>query len=440
MDLILNSATNESLTLNDIKEKLNILEERYLNSLNDNIDGDKNLLEEIKAYRKLKLKVINKSISTRKAMKEQSIVKNKKSSYNQKIIIDFARFDSKAGFWIVSYHENGKSFTEKFSYHQKNVDSKNRIFSSLKEKYGTKHLKKISIGLHSALNLFDEKHNTNEAIKYLKEKSNYIIGYDLKDIFKTNIYDLKEKFKLLIEAQRQKKYRKATVETPKFSYVTGTVILGGFLLAVTGAHSLLSKETKVVTKSNVSTEIMNDNDSEKNIKEDKQSKTETIYVEHNNYEKRKTEKLHSKEYFLHDKLNLKELKLTDRAVNEVSSTNVKSLACDYYKISLVSVVLNNEIKELEEADFLENKSISNVISDYKEKYGKDIDIYVNLDGYKDSDKKMYSTIGWTNIEQLKNKENLTAKGQIEQLKQVRSMFVDNNKNHEVKEKVLQKTL
>lgn len=105
---------------------------------------------------------------------------------------------------------------------------------------------------------------------------------------------------------------------------------------------------------------------------------------------------------------------------------------------MISVVSDNEIKELEEADFLENKPISNIVADYKEKYGNNINIFVNLDGYKNSNEKVYSTIGWTNIEQLKSDNSLTTRRKIEYLKQIRNIVVSNDRTS--KNKILQKTL
>lgn len=434
MDLILSSTSLEDLTLEDIKEKLNILEKRYLDSLDKNLEGDITLLNEINKYRELKFKKLNNSFSNKHTSNTKSISNNEEVKYKKDVVIDSIKLDSMTGFWIISYHENGRTLTEKFPYHQNHVDLKNRVFSHLKEKYGTKHLNQISIGLHSTLKEFDKKHETSEATKYLREKTNYIVTYNLKDIFKTNIYDFKEKTRLLIEAYRQKKYKGAIIEKPKFSYITGTIVVGSFLLALTGIHSLRNTSKDINVTTSTKTETTNDSfyPTEEEISNQVTIKNPDDKI------KKSEQKSEVQEYLIHDKLDLDRLKLTDRVVNETISTDIKSLTCDYYKISLISVVSDNEIKELEEADFLENKPISNIVADYKEKYGNNINIFVNLDGYKDSNEKVYSTIGWTNIEQLESDNGLTTRRKIEYLKQIRNIVVSDDRTS--KNKILQKTL
>ena len=119
-----------------------------------------------------------------------------------------------------------------------------------------------------------------------------------------------------------------------------------------------------------------------------------------------------------DRYKLNQVALANSVFNASKIANTDNLECDYYSISLVSVVENNKILEIEEANTFGDVTISDMVDEYKDKYGQEIDIFVNFDGYTNDNQK-YDRIGWTNVENVEKQMKICSHNNSKQIQKVK---------------------
>lgn len=477
MEMALKSQTRE-LTLEQLKNKLTELEKKYFDSIGSNLEGDAEILKELEFYKKQRRQLLaekskvkgkanvstNKVVSetveleskncditqdkrkTKQEQKKTECTLNQISKVNNKVIVmDSVKFNFSKGTWSFCFYENGDKKREEYSYKHSEFHESNRIKKEKRKRYGNKNLKQIDIGLYTLLHTFDTKYQTEYSKKYLRSDISYDIKYNFSDFFTNSYYSLKDKFSLLMNANRQKKYKNAMVDNSKLVSATPAIIVATLVLGILGISG--KKEVKtypessqykseqtmtnVTTSSNTNTNLALKSDKVITQEENKQE-TSTVISE-------KQEEKSQKQY-LQDNYNLEQLSLSDKVVNSDAFANTSKLNCNYYNISLISVVSNNEILEIEDADFLENKLLTDVISDYKTKYGEEIDLYVNFDGYDKDGNMMYQSIGWANIDKLNNSKKTSNQAKLEQLYKIRKELTANTNSVENKGYQKRKTI
>lgn len=92
----------------------------------------------------------------------------------------------------------------------------------------------------------------------------------------------------------------------------------------------------------------------------------------------------------------KSYRLTGDAWGGGGFADASDFDCDYFKISCMTVLFKNEI-----IDIIEPGDPSTTTNELYRKYGADIDIVFNFDGYvKDSDEAVCEYVGWLNIDEF----------------------------------------
>ena len=307
----------------------------------------------------------------------------------EEIVIDSLQFDVYDGNWRICFHENGKSYTELYTYDSLCINEAkeiSKVFAKDKQ-----YIKKIDIGLCRILDLFDRNHKTNYVSKYLSDEMNCKTKYKLSKLLVAGKYKLKEKINILKNSYFQKKYRKAEVEYPKNTAVASLLVSGAIILGLMGINTSKevneSKYSKFKKQVTIENEVVDDNlsiiNNQMDISIDEKEVKENVYDDNS----------------IEDKYELDSMELVDSTINPVLKANTNDLNCDYYSISLVGVVSNNEILEVEDASGFGDKSIDSIVEDYKEKYGQDINVYVNFDGYN-NEETTYKNIGWTSVSNI----------------------------------------
>lgn len=105
-------------------------------------------------------------------------------------------------------------------------------------------------------------------------------------------------------------------------------------------------------------------------------------------------------------IKLDNVKLKYTSLEGKPVVNTDKLSYDSYKVNSVSIVQNNEVKEVVKPK--KSSTFSKLISKFRSKYGSDIDIEVNVDGYVDG-KLECKNVGWTSISNIKNKSMVKRK-------------------------------
>lgn len=337
---------------------------------------------------------INYRMAAIEAGKRLSNQEKEQQKKKNSIIIDLLEFDSKEGVWKVSFHENGNSYTELYPYNYEDVKDTREVLKEFKSKKDKKIVNKIDVGLCSVLNHFDNSHSSDLLNTYLSGNLNCNFSYKLSKLFTSFKYRFFDRVSILKNAYFQKKYKNASIEYPKNGFVLPVLISGTILMGLFGLSD--SKVDKEKSISNNSVSIETDNVVEESKTEIERLVDKTIEETTKKEETVKTDEVAS----IDDKYKLNQVTLSNSVIDASKSANTDNLNCEYYSISLVSVVNENKILAVEEANVLGDITISEMVDGYKEQYGQEIDIFVNFDGYTINNEK-YDKIGWTNVKSVK---------------------------------------
>ena len=337
---------------------------------------------------------INYRMAAIEAGKRLSNQEKEQQKKKNNIIIDLLEFDSKEGVWKVSFHENGNSYTVWYPYNYEDVNDTREVLKEFKSKKDKKIVNKIDVGLCSVLNHFDNSHSSDFLNTYLSGNLNCNFSYKLSKLFTSFKYRFFDRVSILKNAYFQKKYKNASIEYPKNGFVLPVLISGTILMGLFGLSD--SKVDKEKSISNNSVSIETDNVVEESKTEIERLVDKTIEETTKKEETVKTDEVAS----IDDKYKLNQVTLSNSVIGASKSANTDNLNCEYYSISLVSVVNENKILEVEEAKVLGDITISEMVDGYKEQYGQEIDVFVNFDGYTINNEK-YDKIGWTNVKSVK---------------------------------------
>lgn len=492
MELTLKSKkTLEKMTLEEVKVELAKLAERYEKSLDSNLNGDIEIARKIELYTKRKMQLIkqslsNKNASTKKKKKSVNNNGNNKKNVNnnsinkkngndnnkkkfdyERAVIDVVKYDSIDGSFMISYHEFGKQCYERYYLESEDIEKSKLLKTELQEKYGNKNVKKVDVNLWGILNKFDEKHNSSCADTYVNSKIGYSTTYDLMRIFKNKNYSLKDKISLLIAANKQKMYDKADVINPKGLFVAPLMTACILGLTIFGANINKSDKNKVLSEKKSTTEkvvssseeivseqkveVSENNDvvkispstntiekvTEVVLANDEDEKLEDTNLEEN---KNGDTNIDDSEYKIYDNYVLDSVDLRYDVVEDIAHVNTDKLDdYNYYKISLISVWNGSTLLDNTSVSKLENKTLSEYISEKKNEFGDDISFNINWDAYDSNDKKVCDYVGWCNLEDLnvvKSSDNNEKLEKLEQLKSELLSFNDNESSNKKTNKVM----
>ena len=446
MEMILKGQSREieKMSLEQIKNILNVLEKKYFDSIDSTLEGNSEILKEIEIYRKQKKKLLEEKIKSNQMKKKTDTIvalDNKVSLDTVKMeasnnvvqgtaVIDSIKFNYTDEAWYVDFHENGRSLQEKYAYSKKEMDESKQFKKDKKQKFGNKYIKNIDVGCYLMLNHFDQTHSTDYSKKYLRTKPTYHIKYSFSKFFHRSSFSFIEKYSLLMNAKRQKTYKNAEVNSPRFISIAPFMLGITMILGILGING--QKESKTYDDKNQyhNEQNMNDDFTTTQSQEKVGSSSEQekqLQEELSDLETKQNQKVENQNtiipeettQYLHDDYKLNELSLFDKVIDSNLSTNTSKLNCDYYRISLVSIVSDYKVLEIQDAQLLENQSLTDLEKKFQDKYGNDVSLYVNFNGYDKDGNLKYESIGWTDIEQICNCKQTNNQAKSEQLYQLR---------------------
>lgn len=456
-------AERRTIEFDKLQKEILLKEEEYSNSLDENLNGNETILEELRvlknkrsklmvmkkqevmnSYNGLKTsdndskKLVNEvkdnkatpvksnqveSITSKK--ENDSSVSKSKSYYSSdsKAVIDALDFDSDK--WVINYHEKGISKKEVYEVTKDKIDMLTIKLNSLYS-----NTKKIDIGLYSVLSDFDGKHKSNCLESYMNNKTLHAT-YNLKELFSNKKHSYSEKLDILLTAYRQKKYKKATVIKPKNNVIAPIAIGFSLMVGLIGIGAANSKNKTISYKNNdFSINFESEKNSEKTTAVLSENKEKVVVEKQINQTQTETKDepiLEKKEEFkLGDNYKLDGMTLQysfdNRDLDKVAQT--EKLNCKYYKPLYIAVANGNNILDLKNTSDLADKTLSDVVADYKDDFGEDIQIFLNFDGYDENDNKILSKAGWLDLAQLEVKKEITTQEKIEQLQELKKELVN----------------
>lgn len=357
---------------------------------------------------------VNYRMAAIEAGKRISNQEKEQQKKNSNMIIDLLEFDSEEGIWKVNFHENGISYTELYPYNYADVKEQKEVLKEFKLKKDKKIVNEIDVGLCSVLHYFDNNHNSELLNMYLSGDLNCNFSYKLSKLFTSFKYNFIDKISILKNAYFQKKYKNASVVYPKNGFALPVLISGIILLGSLGLDGSKTEKDKEISISNNNTTIEVDN-----VVEENKTEVEIIVDKAIEETTEKEENVEINEIAsIDDKYKLNQVILSNSVIGASKSANTDNLECDYYSISLVSVVENNRILEIEEANAFGDVTISDMVDEYKDKYGQYIEVYVNFDGYT-SDNQKYDRIGWTNVENVEKQMKICSHNISKQIQKIK---------------------
>jgi hypothetical protein len=195
-------------------------------------------------------------------------------------------------------------------------------------------------------------------------------------------------------------------------------------------------------------DLANNSGKDKEINSDieKKTKSKVVNKAQSKYKKNKTLKVSKKtsskqsskkELKMKSKYYLDSVNLSISSTQNKPSVNTDKLNYSYYKPSIISVRNSNGIIESKDMKKIKNKDLSDVVDKYIDKYGKDIVVSINFDGYSKNGSQVSKNIGWANVAKVYVDKNKTNKEKIRDLKELRSSLKKNSSS-KAKTKVYKK--
>ncbi len=374
--------------------------------------------------------------------KKKSTLKPVKPNLNP--IIDTIEFNALKGSYIISYHELGNSKTEEYFIGKKELYENELKRKEKIAKWGKKSrkLNRVDMNLYTALSRFDAKHSSNCAKEYLNGNTDYITNYYMSKVFKNKEYNFKEKLSLIRTANRQRKYRKAETENPKGLYAVPVLASFALVLGLVGINLQNNNKNSSVNTNQNPKKIVSDADSSDSVDSmlddlvnnteviDLSPTTEVHVIENIEKEKQIKEEIADevvetteKENYIYDSLVLDNMDLEYSPIENITHVNTSNLDyVDNYKISRVSVYDGNTILFNEKIESIDNKTITDLVSDLNSEYGEGIKIYVNWNAFDKNGNQVLSNVGWSNIENLKVKD-ISYNNQIQKLNEAKKTLL-----------------
>ncbi len=395
-------------------------------------------------------------IEERRQKKVLMCGKTEKLSRKKEDIIDEVIFDQYSFQWKIYYHTDNEDYQKEFCIGASNNLS---ISPQTQNKINIYKRNDIDKNLVYAISAFNNCHEDSTALRdLLTDSLKCKVVYNLSRRPR-NMHITEDTLKKVKEgALSEKKRTKARVMRLRTRIVEGTLVGLALLLGIAGIGSSMGKKKhntndgdtkKTITIVTTTEESLTETEEIANTTIEEVSKmtteattqeqtTEEVTTEATTQEEIIEEKIKddtevektNSDIKLNDSFKLENTTLVDSTKNPRKKAHTSKLRCDEYKIALTAVLINNKIVAIDGVEELENASLKEIESKYKETYGEDAQVYVNFNGYKDGN-QIYKYIGWGHIDEFKNMKTSNNQNTISKLKQI--------KNKLLSSKSLQKT-
>ena len=416
------SAFGESYNETEDKEEFNEIEKKPLKKVEQRKEIIKPEKEEhpkvIVSPKKIEKQVV--SVEPKKNIQINTEIKNEKKS-NVKIDNLRINYNAKKCVYTLYYEviKNGIKKREKATWNlAKKLLNDKKIRKSIEKEYGKKRSKSIDINILNALKTkIDRRYNTSLSEEYCKNSLNANIVYNFRRSSKW--LNIKDKFKQYNIARRQIRFNNVKIYNSCLSIsslaVFATLALYTIAPQAKKGIDYVAQATTQSIENDITEETNFDFDKKENLvtfKQDNFSKEDENKVTNsvpnineistevgsinNNEENISSSNEEAKEECLGlglgDRVSLKNRKISQDAWG--NSGYLNPIKCDYYKISKIAVYENNDVLDV----ITVNNNSDLRTNEIYEKYGDNVSIALNFDGYiEGNDKPLYKNIGWGNI-------------------------------------------
>lgn len=316
-------------------------------------------------------------------------------------------------------YENKLSFKALYSQYYK---------QKIAEEYGidtkSKFYRDMDVNLLLSLKEIDKEYGTDYVLDYINGLLNIKLKYDLRDSFSNKHLKLFDKMLQRKVALRQRKVANARVEGAHYQGLLVGAISSLVLITTLGISSILpsfgkkNKQDLAEHKNTIEREITTSTTEDVTTKEI----VEKIINQKEKKLKEKSGLGLDDSVVLVNKDEEGNIKYTFKLSKELNNKGNKVLVSDYsdcnkFKVSAIAVCKNGEkLIVLDKTNNDENLQTT----DLYDKYGKDIDIELNFDAYKDGEmSSMYENIGWLKLKDFKigNSESYVANENLEMVQE-----------------------
>ncbi len=418
------SAFGESYNETEDKEEFNEIKKQPLKRVEQRKEIIKPKKEEPKVI--IETKNIEKQVTSVEPKKNTQInteIKNVKKEKKSNVKIDNLRIDynAKKCAYTLNYDviKNGTKKREKATWNlAKKLLNDKKIRKNIENEYGKKRSKSIDVNIALALKTkIDARYNTNLSKEYCKNNLNAKIIYNFRRSSKW--LNIKDKFKQYNIARRQIRFNNVKIYNSCLSIsslaVFATLALYTIAPQAKKGIDYVAQATTQSIENDITEETNFDFDKKENLvtfKQDNFSKEDENKVTNsvpnineistevgsinNNEENISSSNEEAKEECLGlglgDRVSLKNRKISQDAWG--NSGYLNPIKCDYYKISKIAVYENNDVLDV----ITVNNNSDLRTNEIYEKYGDNVSIALNFDGYiEGNDKPLYKNIGWGNI-------------------------------------------
>ena len=337
-------------------------------------------------------------------------------------------FDGKNGLYIVKYLENNEEKTKLFT-----IDKELLKNSDDEYIYKGKKYKDLDFNVVKALGELDKELNTDYKDKYITNDFNSKIIYDFRklSIIDSTYLNYQQKKKLKKQAKKYKKTH-TNCNIINFSTKKAAVLLGLSLAGAASGIGLSTKTPKVENQNKVIVElkeekIKTEEKHNENVKTEEKTVIKETKEEVKKDEKITTEEVKeenveeirevTKEEKIDDTLNLENIDLYNSAFDEdlglSSRGNTNNIigdnyTFDHFESSLIVVTYGPEVVELIKYNTTSQSDLINKCNElknkYKESYGDDIKISLNINACDANNNVISKDAGWFNSDNI-NLEN-----------------------------------
>lgn len=392
----------------------------------DAVYGDFELFSKISKLEKEKEHFMRLAQATSKNSKTADF----DSSLGSNICIDDISFKLEDAAFKISYRENGRSYCEMIPICKNDMSKRSDVSEEIRENFGEEVLKGIDVNLYSALSKFDLEKETNYASDYANGDIDISVKYQFDNFYQVHAsLSILDKMKVREMAKRNG-YEPAA-ET-KSKYLAPAIVSLAILVGAYGSTKCGDNNLGLSSFFAVEQDVSNGNDVELEddsfeVKVIKAHTTTKVKDNDDVSVKNDDEKNNEMSGFkMKDKYYLDSVDLSISSVKDKPCVNTDKLDCDYYKVALVSVNDDKGIKECKSLDKMKNKDLADVVDSYIEKYGKDVSVSINFDGYDKELGKVYRNVGWADLVNINVSDNKTNKSKIRELKKLKNSLKENH--------------
>lgn len=403
----------------NLEQQIDQLMEQYISS--EDIYGDQELYLKISKLEQEKKKLIK----TRQSfMKKSNVYDGSKVFADASIVIDEVSFDITDASFRISYRRGGKRYYRTIPICKNDMNKSSFVSKEIIDQYGKDSLKAIDINLYSALSKFDGEMGTNYARGYAINENDFPVKYHFDDFYQSHSgLSILDKLKIRENAKRNdNSISKTGAKYLAPAIVSLAIFVGAFGAIKNHSDSLtIHHQTSIEKESDDMSSSQNDMElNETNYQhiisaEAVQEEDKSDYESDSYSASRKR-----KEFKVNSKYYLDSVDLSFSSTEDQPAVNTDELDYDYYKPTLISVRDNDGIKKNKDVKDLKGSTLSDVVDKYIEKYGEDISVSINFDGYDKEQGKVSKNIGWADLVDLYVDKEKTNQDKIDNLKELKS--------------------